>query len=89
MNKKNLKITVKKGNSKSEFDRSDLKSVDESADGLVFETKQGFLLYYQDVNMTTAIKMKIKLTIDKMDNGNIVVDLNNYNNPVQFFAPDM
>jgi hypothetical protein len=36
--------------------------------------------------MDSATKMRIKLTIDNMSTGNILVDLDNVKNPAQFFA---
>lgn len=85
---KDLEIKVKKGNSVLETKRSEFISCEESADGIVFQLKNGLLLHYTDNNMDTSTKMKIKLTIDNMATGNILVDLDDPKNPVQFFAPE-
>jgi len=84
----NLKITIKKNGNVFVAKRSEFISCDESADGIVFKMKGGLLLHYTDNKMEGSIKMKIKLTIDNMNYGNILVDLDDMKNPVQFFAPE-
>jgi len=81
-------IKIIKGDTIFETKRSEFVSCSETADGVVFQTKGGLLLHYTDNTMDGSTKMKIKLTIDNMSTGNILVDLNNAKNPVQFFAPE-
>lgn len=88
MKENDLEIKIKKGNSFFTTKRSDFVSCSETADGIVFQMKGGFLLHYTDNVMIGSTKMKIKLTIDNMSTGNILVDLDDAKNPVQFFAPD-
>lgn len=85
----NLDITIKKGNSIFTTKRSEFISCNETADGIVFQMKGGILFHYTDNTMNGSTKMNIKLTIDNMIHGNILVDLNNIKNPVQFFAPEI
>jgi len=85
---RDFEIKVKKGNNIFETKRSEFVSCNETSDGIVFQTKNGLLLYYTDNMMDSATKMKIKLTIDNMSTGNILVDLDDIKNPVQFFVPE-
>jgi hypothetical protein len=83
---KDFEIKIKKGNNVFITKRSEFVSCSETADGIVFQTKNGLLLHYTDNRMDSATKMRIKLTIDNMSTGNILVDLDNVKNPAQFFA---
>lgn len=86
--KKDLEIKIQKGNSIFTTKRSDFISCSETADGVVFQMKGGILLHYTDNQMDNSIKMKIKLTIDSMSTGNIIIDFNDLKNTIQFFAPE-
>lgn len=83
-----LEIKVQKGGSVFKTKRSNFVSCSETADGVVFQMKDGLLLHYTDNQMDNGTKMKIKLTIDSMSSGNILVDLDNKRNPIQVFVPE-
>jgi len=85
---KDLDIVIKKGMSVFPIKRSEFVSCNETADGMVFQLKTGIMLYYTDNTLDSGTKMKIKLTIDSMSTGNIIIDFNNPKNTIQFFAPE-
>jgi len=62
--------------------RSELVNCSEAPDGIAFQFKNGIHLLYEDHSLPTHAKMKIKLTLDQLVNGNIEINLNDYNNPV-------
>ena len=86
--KQDFDIKIKKGSSVFKTKRSEFVACSETADGIVFQTKNGLLLHYTNNMMESSVKMKIKLTIDNLNNGNILVDLDNSKSPVQFFVPE-
>ena len=85
---KDFEIKIKKGSSVFVIKRSEFIACSETADGVVFQTKNGLLLHCIDNRMDSSVKMRIKLTIDNMSTGNILVDLDNVKNPIQFFVPE-
>ncbi len=75
-------IKIKKADHIFIIKRDKLIVCNESPDGIVFQFRDGIHLSYNDNNMPTHTKMKIKLTIDQLIKGNIDINLNDYNNPV-------
>ena len=82
----NNSITIKNSTVVTTLKRSDLVSVSETHDGMTFSFKGGLHLYITDMEMPLYIKSKIKMTIDNFKNVDVLVDLNNKQNPVQAFA---
>jgi len=79
-------ITIKNSTLVTTLKRSDLVSVSETHDGMTFNFKGGLHLYLTDMEMPHYIKSKIKTTIDNFKNVDVLIDLNNKQNPVQAFA---
>jgi len=80
------KIKITKGNTVFEAERTDLINCDETADGVVFQFKNGITFQADNPNMTSGIKNLIKNTVDRMVNGNIDINLNDPANPILFSA---
>jgi len=79
-------IKITKGEIVFEAKRNDLVNCAETADGVVFQFKNGITFQADDPNMTSGVKNLIKNTVDRMVNGNININLNNAANPVSFEA---
>lgn len=75
-------IKIKKGDHIFIIKRDKLIICNEIPDGVSFQFRDGMHVLYTDNFLPTHAKMKIKLTLDQMVNGNIEIDLDNYNNPV-------
>ncbi len=75
-------IKIKKGDHIFTIKRNKLITCNETPDGISFQFRDGIHLLYEDHNLPTHAKMKIKLTIDQLINGNIEINLNDYNNPI-------
>ena len=76
------KITINKKESSVIIQRSDLIEVSETHDGLVFKLKNGIDLFITDAYMPAPFKRQVKVSVDKFDKSNIVVDLANPSAPV-------
>lgn len=75
-------IRIRKGDHVFTIKRSELVVCSEAPDGIAFQFKNGMHVLYTDNFLPTHAKMKIKLTVDQMVNGNIEINLDNYNSPV-------
>lgn len=75
-----MKVTIKKGSIKTTLDKKDLIQISETHDGVVFNFKNGLHLYLTDPDMPIATKNLIKAG-DSFPKGNIVFNLDNYNQP--------
>lgn len=80
------KIIIKKGSGEVTFDRCEIGTVTETSDGIIFMLRNGLLIQYVDNFMDPPIKSKIKNTVDKIPNGTITINLNDYRNPVSIDA---
>lgn len=75
-------IKVKHGNVTIEFPRTELVEVSETADGIVFQLKDGLAFEKIDGYMPISAKQLMKNTADSFDQANLEYDLKNYNKPV-------
>lgn len=80
--KKSQTITVKKHTIVLNVQRSDLIEVKESSDGIIFQLKGGIDFSVTDLMMPLEVKRTIKISVDKFENNDIVIDLMNYIKPV-------
>lgn len=78
----NFTVSIKKGSIVIKLDRSDLVEVSHTADGMVFNFKNGCHFYYTDSYMPLPTKNQIKGSYDTFDKGNIKIDLDNYKQPI-------
>lgn len=80
------KVFIQKGSIEVTLDRSDLVQVEETADGIVFNFKEGLHLYLTDPDMPTFTKNLMKVTVDRFSTNKMFFDLNNYKTPVKVDA---
>lgn len=74
-------ITIKAGNVKVEAQRSDLISVDETPDGVVFAFKGGFQIQYINPYMPSSAKQIVKNTADQIKENRLIFELDNAKRP--------
>ncbi len=65
--------------------RSDLVDVKPSPDGIIFELKGGLSLILVEMGMPLSVKNVIKSTIDRIGDKDLIVNLMNYEKPIQIF----
>jgi hypothetical protein len=80
------KIIIKRQNFEVSVDRTELVSVAETPDGVVFDFKGGLQLLQYDQNMTSATKNLIKNSVDNFTVGNLLIELDNFKTPVKIDA---
>lgn len=80
------KVFIKKGSIEVTLDRSDLIQVEETADGVVFNFKEGLHLYLTDPDMPISAKNLMKVTADRFSTNKIFFDLADYNTPARVDA---
>jgi len=76
------KIIIKQKNFKLEVERSELVQLDETADGIVFQFKNGISLMKNDQFMPSNVKQIMKNTADNYPDKKIVYELDNPRRPV-------
>jgi len=76
------KIIIKSKNFKLEVERSELVQLDETADGIVFQFKNGISLMKNDQFMPSNVKQIMKNTADNYPDKKIVYELDNPRRPV-------
>ena len=76
------KIIIKQKNFMLEVERSELVQLDETADGIVFQFKNGLSLIKNDQFMPSSIKQIMKNTADNYPDRKIVYELDNPRRPV-------
>lgn len=74
-------VTIKKGSIQVTLNRSDLVQAEETADGIVFNFKEGLHLYLTDTDMPIFTKNLIKVTVDRFSTNKLIFDLANYKTP--------
>ena len=79
-------ITVKVGKVKVEATRSDLMSVDETPDGVVFAFKGGIQIHYINPYMPSSAKQIIKNTADQIKEKRLIFELDNAKRPAMVDA---
>jgi hypothetical protein len=80
-------VIIKKGNSKTILERTDLIEVSETPDGVNFTIKGGLVLSVMDPDMPSGTKQIIKNTADSYPGGKkLIFDLANYRKPVMVDA---
>jgi hypothetical protein len=81
-------VIIKKGSMEIKIDRSELVQVEETADGLAFDFKNGFQLLYNDQYMEAARKNIIKNTSNSYEGKKLVFDFDNKRHPVMVHADE-
>ncbi len=75
-------IIIKQKNFELKVDRSELVQLDETADGIVFQFKNGLSLIKNDQFMPSSIKNIMKNTADNYPDKKLVFELDNPKRPV-------
>jgi len=75
-------IIIKQKNFELKVDRSELVQLDETADGIVFQFKNGLSLIKNDQFMPSSIKQIMKNTADNFPDKKLVYELDNPRRPV-------
>ena len=76
------KMIIKQKNFHLEVDRSELVTLDETADGIVFQFKNGLSLIKNDQYMPSSVKNIMKNTADNFPEKKLVFELDNPKTPV-------
>lgn len=76
------KMIIKQKNFKLEVERSELVQLDETADGVVFQFKNGVSLIKNDQFMPSGVKQIMKNTADNYPDKKLVFELDNPKRPV-------
>jgi len=76
------KIIIKSKNFLLEVERSELVQLEETADGVVFQFKNGLSLMKSDQFMPSRIKQIMKNTADSYTDQKIIYELDNPRRPV-------
>jgi len=76
------KIIIKQKNFLLEVERSELVQLDETADGIVFQFKNGLSLIKNDQFMPASLKNIMKNTSDNYPDGKLIFELDNPRKPV-------
>jgi len=77
------KVVIKKKGISVEMNRSDLVTVDQTGDGIVFNFKYGLFMHYTDQFMPNGAKELIKNSTNSFPNAKVLtINLDNYNKPV-------
>ena len=79
-------MTIKKGQFKMNVDRDLLVEVSETADGVVFNFKEGIQLAFYDQMMQSGTKQIIKNTADSFPGKKLVFNLDNPRQPAMVDA---
>jgi len=77
-----MEIQIKKKNINLTIKDSDLISVQETADGLVFNLKEGFHIHLTDLHMPNSCKGLVCNTVNNFKSKKIILSLDNYSKPV-------
>lgn len=75
-------IVVKLGNINFEAPRQEVMEVVETPDGLNFHFLGGSFFSYVNQYLSSELKQKIKLTVDRYPTSRVIIDLNNLKQPV-------
>ena len=79
-------MTIKKGDFSMKVDRDFLVEVSETADGVVFNFREGIQLTFNDQFMQSATKQLIKNTADNFPGKKLIFDLDNPRQPAMVDA---
>jgi len=79
-------IIIKSKNFELKVDRSELVQLDETADGVVFQFKNGLSLIKNDQFMPSGVKQIMKNTSDNFPNKKLIFELDNPKRPVHVDA---
>ena len=79
-------IIIKQKNFELKVDRSELVQLDETADGVVFQFKNGVSLIKNDQFMPSSVKQIMKNTADNYPDKKLVFELDNPKRPVMVDA---
>lgn len=74
------KVIIKKG--KKEIISNDLASISHTHDGIVFNFVDQSYYYVVDQRMPIEVKERLIASDQNISNGNLIIDLNNYQQPV-------
>ena len=75
-------IIIKSKNFELKVDRSELVQLDETADGIVFQFKNGLSLMKNEQHMPSSVKQIMKNTADNFPDQKLVFELDNPKRPV-------
>jgi len=75
-------IIIKSKNFELKVDRSELVQLDETADGVVFQFKNGLSLMKSEPHMPSSVKQIMKNTADNFPDQKLVFELDNPKRPV-------
>lgn len=76
------KVTIKDGDVEIKLDKKAFVNADQTPDGIVFNFKGGSHYYVIGTHMPIEAKEKVKQATDLFEGADIVIDVNNYKNPV-------
>ena len=79
-------LIIKQKNFELKVDRSELVQLDETADGVVFQFKNGVSLIKNDQFMPSSIKQIMKNTVDNYPDKKLIFELDNPKRPVMVDA---
>jgi len=74
-------VTIRKLGTETTVDRDYFVSVQESADGLIFNFKNGMHLVYTNQHLDPSYKVRV-VAGARIDKGNMIIDLDNPTKPV-------
>jgi hypothetical protein len=75
-------IIIKQKNFELKVDRSELVQLDETADGVIFQFKNGLSLIKNDQFMPSSIKQLMKNSADSYPDKKLIYELDNPRRPV-------
>lgn len=76
------KLTIKNGDIEVKLDKHSFVNADQTPDGMVFNFQGGSHYYIIATHMPIETKERVKQATDLFENADIVIDINNYKNPV-------
>ena len=79
-------LIIKQKNFELKVDRSELVQLDETADGVVFQFKNGVSLIKNDQFMPSSVKQIMKNTADNYPDKKLIFELDNPKRPVMVDA---
>lgn len=76
-------VTLKRGSMVAKMSKTDLVNIESTHDGLVFNCKGGYHIYITDNHMPNEVKTKLLAVDQAMPKGHLMIDLNDYRNPIK------
>jgi hypothetical protein len=80
---KKAEVLIKHLELECRLSRNYLVDANETADGIVFNFKNGLYLYVTDTNMPISTKQLIRTSVQNIRDGLLIIDLTNYQVPAR------